>query len=185
MLTAQHLAPNACHDVSSTTSDHSFMCPWQHTYIWACLGLAAGISSVESHSITSVHHLPMQNVPRVTTRWLVSGDAEIGQVGSQLGERRFGCLHRFLCALLHVPRSCAHGIGPCGNLLSADRQGSFFFTQALQTLPPGAAVPASSCMHMPPDPTPSSTPWGRDQGSVECKLHTVIKAGNSTAPIGA
>ena len=42
--------------------------------------------------------------------------------------------------------------------------GQLFFTQALQTLPPGAAVPASSCMRMPPDPMPSSTPWGREGG---------------------
>lgn len=66
--------------------------------------------------------------------------------------------------------------------------GQLFFTQALQTLPPGAAMPASSCMRMPPYPMPSSTPWGHergDQGIVECKLHTAIKAGNSTAPMGA
>lgn len=191
MLRAQHLAPNSCHDVSSqhrAITDHSLMCLWHHTHRWACRGLAAGIWAVESHSITSVPHLLIQNIPRVTTRWLVSGDAEIGQGRSQLGERRLGCLHRFLCALLHVPQSCAHGISPCGIVLSADRQGSFFFTQALETLPAGAAVPNSSCMHMPPDPMPSSTPWGcerGEQGIVECKLHRVIKAGNSTAPMRA
>ena len=187
MLTAQHLAPNACHDVISrhrAATGHSFMYPWHHTHKWICLSLAAGICEVESHNITSVPHLPIQNIPRVTTRWLVSGDAEIGQGRSSLGERRLGCLHCFL----HVPQSCPHGISPGGILLVSRPPGQLFFTQALQTLPPGAAVPASSCMHMPPDPMPSSTPWGcerGDQGIVECKLHTVIKAGNSTAPMGA
>ena len=191
MLAAKHLAPCSCHNVSSrhrAATGHSSMCPLHHTHKWICLGLAAGICEVESHSITSVPHLPIQNIPRVTTRWLVSGDAEIGQGRSSLGERRLGCLHRFLCALLHVPQSCAHGISPCGIVLVSRPPGQLFFTQALQTLPPGAALLASSCMHMPPDPMPSSTPWGHergDQGIVECKLHTVIKAGNSTAPMGA
>ena len=128
MLAAKHLAPYSCHNVSSrhrAATGHSSMCPWHHTHKWICLGLAAGICEVESHSITSVPHLPIQNIPRVTTRWLVSGDAEIGQGRSSLGERRLGCLHRFLCALLlHLPQSCTHGISPCSIVLSADRQGS-------------------------------------------------------------
>jgi hypothetical protein len=97
MLTAQHLVPHACHDVISrhrSATDHSFMYPWHHTRKWACLGLA--IYEVESHNITSVPHLPIQNTTRVTTRWLVSGDAEIGQGRSSLGERRLESLHRFL-----------------------------------------------------------------------------------------
>jgi len=73
------------------------------------------------------------------------------------------CTASLFLYALHVPQSCTHRISPCGMVLSADRQGSLFFTQALQTLPLCAAVPASSCMHMPPDPMPSSTPWGEGE----------------------
>lgn len=68
---------------------------------------------------------------------------------------------------------------------------AFFFTQALETLPCCAAVPANrrTCAHA-ARPDAIIYPMGHmggDQGisGVSCKLHTAIKAGNSTAPMGA
>lgn len=128
MLTAQHFAPHSCHDVISrhrAATAHSFMYPWHHTHKWICLGLAAGICEVESHSITSIPHLPVQNTPRVTTRWLVSGDAEIGQGRSSLGERRLDA-----CTASFAPSSTSRNPARMESALaascsSADRQGSF------------------------------------------------------------
>ena len=75
---------------------------------------------------------------------------------------------------LRPPQSCAHGISPCGTVLSADRQGSFFFTQALETLPCCVAVPANRCICAHASrPDAIIYPMGlaeEDQGIVECHV---------------
>ena len=57
----------------------------------------------------------------------------------------------------HVPQSCAHGISPCGIVLSADRQGSFssrrhckLYLLVLRCQPAAAcACRQTRCHHLP------------------------------------
>jgi hypothetical protein len=177
MLKTQH----QCHDVipqHRAATGRSLMWSWCHILNCPCRGSAA------SRSVTSDPQLAIRDIQSDNKMAGVSRCRDRPRAISSWREETL--MLAPLPLRLHVPQSCAHGISPCGMVLSADRQGSFFFTQALETLPCCAAVPACTCRQTRCHHLPHKACRRRSRKSgVSCKLHTVIKAGNSTAPMGA
>lgn len=163
-------------------TNHGLMWSWCHTHTSPCRGLAAGVCALESRSITSVPRLPTPGIPSDNKNgWCLAMPRSAK--GDQNLARGDLMLAPILC--LHVPQSCAHAVSPCGMVLSADRQGSFSSRRHWKLYMYLCALPAAAC-------TRRQTRCHHllrgvqerrrtRKSGVYCKLHTVIKAGNSTA----